>query len=80
MERARSSGGVTARRGARANLGVGFLLRVLILACVAVIGSVWALVRFYTRERAPMVVPVEPAAAVAEDAGARPQEIEVEVK
>ena len=40
-----------------ANLHPGFLVRVFVLACVAVIGSVWALVRFYTHARQAMVVP-----------------------
>ena len=41
-----------------------FLVRVFLLACVAVVGSLWALVRFYTHPHAPMRVPV------AADAGA----------
>jgi hypothetical protein len=41
----------------RADLQVGALIRILALAMLAVIGSVWALVRFYTRARPAMVVP-----------------------
>jgi hypothetical protein len=34
-----------------------FLVRVFMLASVAVVASVWALVRFYTHVRPPMLVP-----------------------
>jgi hypothetical protein len=55
----------TSARGRRprvehANLGVGFLVRMVVLAFVAVIGSAWGLVRFYTRVHPPMVIPVAP--------------------
>ena len=55
----------TANTGARprvrrAELQAGFLVRIFLLASIAVGGSVWALVRFYTRVRPPMVVPVAP--------------------
>jgi hypothetical protein len=46
-----------------------FLARVLMLASVAVVGSIWALVRFYTHPHAPMLVPVARDAATW-DAGA----------
>lgn len=49
--------GKRAPRVRRAELKVGFLIRIVVLASIAVVGSVWALVRFYTRERPPMVVP-----------------------
>ncbi len=65
----------------RADLNVGFLVRIVVLASVAVIGSVWALVRTYTRVRPPMVVPVttSPADWDARDAGLIPApELEVE--
>ncbi len=42
----------------RANLQAGFLVRMVALACVAVIGSAWGLIRFYTHVRRPMVVGV----------------------
>ena len=55
-----------------ASLQVGFLVRIFLLASMAVIGSVWALVRFYSRVRAPMVVTVPAQAEVATlDGGAR---------
>jgi len=38
-------------------VGSAFFLRVVVLASVAVIGSGWALVRFYTHPHAPMLVP-----------------------
>jgi hypothetical protein len=47
----------------------GFLVRVFALACVAVIGSVWALVRFYTHVHQAMLVPAPPGETVW-DAGA----------
>ncbi len=40
----------------RADLQLGFLVRIAVLASVAVIGSTWGLVRFYTRVRPAMVV------------------------
>ena len=55
-----------------ANLAVlsGFLVRVLLLATMAIGGSVWALVRFYTHVRPPMRVPVPAATSDwPEDAG-----------
>jgi hypothetical protein len=53
----------------------GFILRVGLLAVVAVIGSGWALVRFYSHPHQPMLVPVPPdagAAAVWGDAAVIP--------
>ena len=41
-------------------VGSGFFLRVVVLASVAVIGSGWALVRFYTHPHPPMLVPAPP--------------------
>ena len=64
MPRARTSGAGRPPRVERADLQVGFLVRMAVLASVAVIGSTWGLVRFYTRVRPSMVVPV------AKDAGA----------
>ena len=55
-------------RPRRANVQAGFLVRVFILACVAVIGSLWALWRYYSHARPAMVVPVP--AAPEWDAGA----------
>ena len=48
-------------------VSVTFLIRVVALACVAVVGSGWALVRYYTHPRQPMQVPIP----VAPDAGPR---------
>jgi hypothetical protein len=45
----------------------GAVIKMFLLASVSVIASVWAIVRFYTHPRLPMVVP---ATAVARDAGA----------
>jgi hypothetical protein len=53
-----------------------------VLAFVAVIGSAWGLVRFYTRVHPPMVIPVAPDAG-ATDGGEEwieAPEIEVERK
>jgi hypothetical protein len=67
-----------------ANLRFGFLVRIFVLAGVAIVGSLWALVRFYTYVRPPMLVPVPrtPAAETVEgDGGTRlipAPEIEVE--
>ena len=40
------------------------LVRVFLLSIVAVIGSGYALVRYYTRAHPPMIVPVPPGKAV----------------
>ena len=70
MARDRSSPRHRARAARRrANLQPGFLVRVFALACVAVIGSVWALIRFYTHTRPPMVVPAPRPKRGAWDAG-----------
>jgi hypothetical protein len=38
-------------------------MRLVVLAAMAVIGSSWAIVRFYLRARTPVVAPVTPAGA-----------------
>jgi hypothetical protein len=48
---------------------IGFLVRVFLLASVAVVASVAALIRFYTHPRPPMMVPAPP--DVAASAGER---------
>ena len=42
----------------RTELQAGFLVRMVAFSCVAVIGSIWGLVRYYTHARGPMVVQV----------------------
>jgi hypothetical protein len=64
-----------APKPASTNLPATFLLRVVLLASVAVVGSVWALVRFYTHPHQPMMVATPQAAPW--DAGAGLVEIEV---
>jgi len=60
-----------------ANLSPWFFGRIALLGCVAVIASLWALVRFYTRVHPPMVVPAAPAteARAAWDAGSGATEL-----
>jgi hypothetical protein len=53
MGRDRSSGGARLPRVQRANLQVGFLVRMVVLASAAVIASAWGLVRYYTHRRTP---------------------------
>ena len=53
------------------------VIKVFLLASVSVIASVWALVRFYTHPRVPMIVPVP--AVVAVDAGGEIPAPEVEI-
>jgi hypothetical protein len=58
------------------------LIRLFVLATMAVIGSSWAIVRFYTSARTPTVAPI-PSAEAEPDAGPRlipAPEIEVERK
>jgi len=57
-------------RVAKANLQAGFLIRIFVLAIAAVIGSAWALVRYYTRTRPAMAVPAA-AERTSDDGGAR---------
>jgi len=49
---------------------VAVLIRMFVIGSVAVIASIWALWRYYTVPRMPMVVPVAPAPS--------PTEIEIE--
>lgn len=81
MDRDRNSGVHPAARGQRLSSPgastvrtASFFARVVLLAGVAVAASVWALVRFYTHVRPPMLVPVTITSA---DAGAA-SEIEIE--
>jgi hypothetical protein len=69
-------------RPAHANLPATFLLRVVLLASVAIVGSVWALVRFYTHPKLPMTIPAAAAAAQTApwDAGAGLVEVEVDTR
>ena len=81
MGRDRTSAPQRPRRVDRASLSAGFLVRIVVLACAAVAGSAWGLVRFYTRARAPMVVTApggDRRDAGAWDAGPGTVEIEVE--
>jgi hypothetical protein len=48
-----------------------------LLASVAIGGSVWALVRYYTHPRMPMTVSVTSSTAAAWDAGAGTVEIDL---
>jgi hypothetical protein len=65
------------RDTARANLGAGFLARMAVLGCVAIVGAAWGLVRFYTRVKEPLTLPAARDAG-GWDAGAGTVEIEVE--
>jgi hypothetical protein len=60
---------VTSPTPARFTLPMTFLARVLALASVAIIASIWALYRYYTHPWIPMTVPVARDTA-AWDAGA----------
>ncbi len=53
------------------------VVRMFLLASVAVIGCIWALVRYYTHPHAPMVAPVHQVAPVPSDE--HPGEVPVEV-
>ena len=55
---AASEGWRVRRASNRPTCQAGFLVRVVVLACVALIGSAWGLLRFYTHVRPPMVVAV----------------------
>ena len=59
----------THRRPTQMTVPATFLVRVFLLASVAILGSVWALVRYYTHPHAPMRVTVSVDAS-AWDAGA----------
>jgi hypothetical protein len=70
-----------------ANLRFGFLVRILVLAGVAIMGSLWGLVRFYTHVKQPILVPVPHVPPISEpvdgDGGARlipAPEIEIEAR
>jgi hypothetical protein len=56
-------------RATESTVAGGFFVRVALLASVAVIGSGWALVRFYTHPHQPMVVPVPADAGAAAEWG-----------
>jgi hypothetical protein len=57
------------RWNASSGVGAGFLVRLVVLACVAISGAVWALVHYYTHPRVPMTVAVPPPPETAWDAG-----------
>ncbi|HEY2509442.1 MAG TPA: hypothetical protein VGI39_01175 [Polyangiaceae bacterium] len=85
MDRDRNSGVHPAARakresspGASTVRTASFFARVLLLAGVAVVGSVWALVRFYTHVHQPMLVPVTLTSADAGSGSIAAHEIEIE--